>query len=133
LIEDHIVPFVDEEGPWDGPREAFGGDALFDFKVKRPYDTFEINRGVNLRASQFGNWVTAYTNTRLFGSYGNIGTRIYGHRWSFEEYHEPDDLGSRYFISAGVCMGASHEGSPESRILSLSTQEGPCLTTSTPC
>ncbi len=109
LIHENVIPFLNNKGIVNGPFEAFGsrgpeGIGIFDMKIVRPYDTFEIEDGINLIASEFGNYLTGYSCTYLWGSMGEYGVRQGGHYYSYYQYNEPDDIGSRYFISAGVLM-----------------------------
>jgi hypothetical protein len=91
--------------------QAFGWrGGKYDIKYKRPHDTFEIFKGIRTGSSDFGNYLTAYTCTYLYGSFGDYGVRRGGHMYSQKEYGEPDDIGSRYFISAGFLQAREDRG-----------------------
>ena len=118
FINDEVIPYVEDRGPILGPSEAFGlRGGRYDIKVLYPRDDFGIAEGVQMSASEFGNYLAAYTCTYLYGSYGDWVARIGGEWFSRRQYGEPDDIRSRYYISTGFLQaredGGYHGGSAE--------------------
>ena len=110
-LVDECVEFVDNEGFPDGALEAFAWRGYkYDMKYTYGGDTFEIEKGVIVNASEMGNYLTSYTTYYLYGPIGGVCTRLGGEWYSRREYGEPDDLGSRYFISAALLKAQADRG-----------------------
>jgi len=94
-------------GQWwkGGPFLAFAIPGYYDYKHSG--STFQLY-DVMMKDSEFGNYLAGYTSYYNYVEFGDFGVRLGGELFAMGDYYTGqsdspyDDLGSIYFISAGI-------------------------------